>query len=158
MPDEYGTLNAVLGVFVGWGVIFFGIWAMPLSIDQKISIDLGNTIIFIALGLMYFDFKGKIPIGKEMRIRIWFWFVVLIELVQGATAFLVTIATWEVVVINGYQVVTYEDLASLLFSVVGISVIAYVVYMIKNKKKYMERRRKLGFMNLERNKLRDAKT
>jgi hypothetical protein len=149
MPEEYGTLNAVLGVFVGWGVIFFGIWVMPLSIDQKIFVDLANTIIFIGLGLIYFDFKGKIPLGKEMRIRIWFWFMVFMELFQGASAFLVTIATWEVVVINGYQVVTYENLASLLFSIIGTSVILYVVYLIKNREKYMEKRRKVPTKGLD---------
>jgi hypothetical protein len=137
MPDDYGTLNTILAIIGAWGVIFFGVWATPLSIQQKYIVDFGNTFLFIMFGIMYFDFKGKIPIGKEMRRRIWFWFGVGVELFQGATMFLVTIATWKVVVISGYEVVTYDNLISLLFSIMGVLVIVYAAYRIKNREEIM---------------------
>jgi hypothetical protein len=141
MTDEYGEILVVLGFVSVWGLVFFGIWTIPISDYSRIVVDEAVTIFIPAFGIMYFDYKGKIPIGAEMRQKIWFWFFVGLELLQALVAFSLTITTWEVVEIEGHQVITYEDLVSLLFSIGGILVIVYVIYMIRNRQSYMKRER-----------------
>jgi len=139
MSNGNGTVNTIVNIFVGWGVIFFGVWVLPIDINAKIFVDVMNTFLFIFLAITYFDYKGKIPIGKETRLQIRFWFSIIIEIVQAITAFIMTIATWEVVTINDVQVITYENIVSLIFSIMGIAVILFVIHMIMNKSKYIER-------------------
>jgi hypothetical protein len=144
MSDEYGTLKAFLAVVATWAAIFFGVWATPLDFNWKVNVDIWNTVLFAGGGLAYFDYKDKIPIGKEGRIKIWFWFGIVMTFLQAVMAFILNVAVWETVEIEGHLVVTYENMVSFLFGIMGTLLIVFVVYRVKNREKYMEQRRRIG--------------
>jgi hypothetical protein len=139
MADGYGGLKIFLELFVAWGVIFFGIWAIPIDNSWRIKIDIVNTVLFVAIPIMYLDFKGKIPIAEKTRKKITFWSMIVFELFQAVIAFWLNIILWDTVEINGIQVVTYDNLATFLFGIAGVCVIVFVIWRIKNYEKFMEK-------------------
>ena len=140
MPDEHGDLQAV-GLFVLiWVTSFLGVWATPFDYTLKVNWDIGTTILVISFAIMYFDFKGKIPIGEEMRVKIWFWLTNAFIMFFAGLSFFLNVVFWEPKTINGIEVVTYENLATFLYGIMGVSLIIYLVYRIKNKEKVMAKR------------------
>lgn len=139
MPDEYRDATLFLAIVATWGLFACGIWATPLDNNGKIAFDIFSAILFGGGSIVYFDYKGKIPIGQNKRAQIWFWFSIGVELLQAVSAFGINIVLWEVVEINGYEVVTYGNLACLLFGIMGVLVLVYVAYLIKNREKYIKR-------------------
>jgi hypothetical protein len=140
MADEFGGIGAILGFAAIWVGVFFGIWAIPpLSEATRWFVDEAVTILIPAFAIMYFDYKGKIPIGKETRKKIWFGISCGMLLFISFTTFIMTAGTWEYVEIDGHQIMTYEDMASLSFSVIGVITIIYVAHMIRNRDKFLKK-------------------
>ena len=137
MPDEYKDITLLLEIIGLWGLFAVGIWGTPLNTDGKIAFDIFSAFFVGALAIMYFDYKGKIPIGAKKRAEIWFWFSVFMQLLQAGIAFVLNIVFWEYVTIEGHEVVTYQNLVALLFGGMGFAVLIYVIYIIKNREKYI---------------------
>jgi len=58
---------------------------------------------------------------------------------QTIGAFILNYVTWEVVPINGVYVVTYIDLISLIFSVMGVGTILFTYRFIKKRNPYKKK-------------------
>jgi len=137
MTDEHETLQAFGVIFTSWGVVFFGVWVLPIAILGKILLDLFSTISFIMFGLSYFMYKGKIPFpNPELIERVEFWLGLVSLLLQTGLAFYINIVAWEVVTIDDVPVVTYGNLIALLYGVIGVVVFVYTIWFIGNRNPY----------------------
>jgi hypothetical protein len=56
--DEKITL--ALSLFAGWGLIFFGVFATPLSLSEKFLVDLIDTVFFLAVAIAYISWKNRL--------------------------------------------------------------------------------------------------
>jgi len=140
MPDDHGAMNTILEFALLGVTIFFAIWGVPISNSSRFLVDEADSIIVPAFAIMYFDYKGMIPLGKKTRQKIWFWFTTGLFAVIALGTFLMTAGTWQVAQVGGYQVITYDDMVSLTFSVMGILMIVYIIHMIRNREQYMKKR------------------
>ena len=52
MTDEHEILQAFGVIFTSWGVVFFGVWVLPIAVLMKILLDLITTSAFFCLGLL----------------------------------------------------------------------------------------------------------
>lgn len=137
VADEYKDITLLIEIIGLWGLFAIGIWSTPLDTNGKINFDIFTALLAGALAIAYFDYKGKIPIGAKKRAEIWFWFSVFMELLQAGVAFVLNIVLWEYVTIEGHEVVTYQDLASLMFGGIGVVVVIHAAYLINNREKYI---------------------
>jgi NADH:ubiquinone oxidoreductase subunit K len=128
MSVEHGTLEAFGVIFVGWATVFFGIWAMPISLTYQIAIDIFSSIAFIIFGAAYFSHKQIIHVRKQ---RVLFWFGVCFASLFAGMNFGITMVTWETISINDVPVVTYRNVFSLMFSVVGIVEVLIALWLIR---------------------------
>lgn len=140
MSDEHGTLQAFGVIFACWGVPFFGIWAIPIADNIRIFFDIFDSIFFVMLGLFYFMYKGIIPFPKKRSLeKITFWLSLIAILLQAFGAFALNYITWEVEIINGVYVVTYLDLFSLIYGVMGIGTLIFMYRYIKKRNPYQKK-------------------
>ncbi len=137
MADKHSGINTIIAFIILWATTFGLVWAIPpLSDSTKWFIDEFVTIVIPMFAIIYFDYKGEIPIGKETRQKIWFGICCGLTLVIAFSTFIMTAATWEYVEIEGHQVITYLNMISLTPSIIGVGTIFYVFNLIKNRKNY----------------------
>ncbi len=135
--EEHGTLQAFGVIFAMWVGVFFGVWVLPIAENTKILLDVLSSVGFVIFGLLYFMVKGKIPFPrKELMERVIFWLGIISCMLQAMGMFALNVILWEVVEINGILVVTYIDLISLIFGIMGVSVIAFMIWYIFNRNPY----------------------
>jgi hypothetical protein len=143
MAGEHGTLQAFAAVVTIWGTIFFGVWALPLSEQIKFSIDVVSSIGIGVLALIYFMRKGTIPIPKKQTLdRVSFWLGIIQLILMVGTTFYLSVITWEVVTIDGVNVVTYTNLISLYYGVLAVVSLIFAVWYVINKNPYKKQKLK----------------
>jgi hypothetical protein len=138
---EHKTLSMILDILVGWGVIFFGIYAIPQISDfWKLVIDGIDTGVFALVGIAYFQWQKrksmpKAPMpevihdqGKKegevihiilKKSEVWFWVFVMLEAVEVFLFFFMVVTGWVVYYVNGIAVVTFGNLILIGFAVLG---------------------------------------
>ena len=140
MPDEHGTLQAFGVIFACWGLPFFGVWAIPIAENLKIFFDIYVSVFFAMFGFFYFMYKGKIPTPKKETFeKITFWLSLPVLFIQTIMAFVLNVIFWEVVTINDIYVVTYIDLFSLIYGIMGIGSIIFTYRFIKKRNPYKKK-------------------
>lgn len=134
MAEEHGTLDAFGVIFLCWAAVFFGVWVFPLAETSKVILDILSTVAFVLFGVVYFISKGKIPSpSEEMWRKMNFWFDNLVYWTFAVLLFLITYVSWEFKTINGVQVVTYGNLASLFFGACGVLLLVYTIWRINKR-------------------------
>ena len=137
MGDEYETLQAIGVFFVCWGTVFFGVWVLPTGDSLKVAVDVSSSISFVIFGILYFRKKGMIPTPKrEIIEKVMFWFVSIGFLFTAGFSFYLNVLAWNIVTIGGVQVVTYQDLYSLLFGAVGILSLVRLFNIVTKRNPY----------------------
>jgi len=140
------TRTRLANLFVIWSAIFLVVSAIP-DIPQiwKYLIYVIDTLAFLIIGVndWYGNLKHKPIFIKRtfyiVNAKVDFWFGICAMFFMAIMAFILTIDTWEVYSINNVEVVTYDNLDSLVFSIEGAGVIAYIIYRVKNRDKIIKR-------------------
>lgn len=82
-------------------------------------------------------YKGILPTPKKETFKkITFWLSLLVLFGQTIVAFALNVFFWEVVVINEVYVVTYIDLYSLVYGIMGIIALIFTYRFIKKRNPY----------------------
>ena len=87
-------------------------------------------------------YKEIIPLpNPDLLKRVQFWLSLVSLFLQSGTAFFINVITWEVVKINDVAVVTYENLISLFYGIMGCIIIIFVGWYVKNRNPYKKRQK-----------------
>jgi len=140
MSEKHGTLEAFGVIFACWAAVFFGVWMLPLPDFVRIYFDGFSTILFAIFGVSYFMLKGIIPFPKpESWRKANFFLDITIYLLMATISFSLNYITWEFTTVNGVQVVTYNNLISLIYGILGVVVIIFTIRYIRNRNPYKKR-------------------
>ena len=129
MPEEHGTLQAVGVFFACWAVVFFGVWVLPIDLIIKIVLDVATSIAVVLFGYSYFALKGKLPSpSRETSEKATFVLGIISVCLEVGASFAIAVLNWEVVTVNDVLVVTYRDLASFIFGLMGVCIIVFGIW------------------------------
>lgn len=140
------TRTRLANLFVIWSAIFLVASAVP-DIPQfwKYAIYVIDTLVFSIIGIRDWYGNWKYKSIFDMRrvyiinAKVDFWFGICIMVIIVIMAFLMTISTWAVYSVDGVEIVTYNNLVSLIFSIEGVGVITYIIYRVRNRDTIMKR-------------------
>lgn len=156
---RHDTFMAVMTYLATWFVVVFGVLGISATLEIKIILEVLAVVGFGAFGGTYFfrDYQKRHKQSRKQAVKSippplrvetsgdkhlvskrFFWFGIFMEFYQAGVAFLTTISTWRTFLINGVEIVTVHNLISLMFSVMGIIVIAYTINRIQNRRRYIE--------------------
>jgi hypothetical protein len=94
------------------------------------------AVFFVLFGASYFA-------RKETWQKIRFWYDILVYWFFAGMFFWLNSVAWESKTINGVQVVTYRDLASLSIGLCGVLAGIYTIWLIRNKNPSRKTRNKI---------------
>jgi hypothetical protein len=159
---EHKTLNTVLNILVGWGVVFFGIYAVPIISDfWKLAIDGLDSLIFLLIGIAYFQWQKKqlepktdmtqqITLDRtkkrsdEIRIifkksKLSFWLFSILEAFEVFFFFFLVVTGWSVYYVLGVAVVTFGNLI-----LIGSAILGFILFwdLTRRVNEYRSQKRK----------------
>jgi hypothetical protein len=153
--SSFEKASLVLALFAGWGVVFFGVWAVYLLSDfYKILIDALWSFGFILTCILYANWSKFSPKLQLTIIRLktnfGLIFVVvayLAGILEGCLAVYQFTTSWQVFSVNDVPVFTYSNLISSSLIIGGGYIIIFSVGQLRNvlklrKKKIRKLRKK----------------
>lgn len=156
---RHETFNAVIAYLGLWLVALFGIFAIISSFELKIIIESISGLGFAIVGIAYFytDYKKHhpktsrkervTPIPSPLKVeakeethlqskRV-FWLTVFMMFYQIIFGFLLAIFSWNTFLVNGVEVVTYDDLFALFIGFVSVIATLWTINRIRNRAKFV---------------------
>jgi hypothetical protein len=142
---DHDTFGLIIDLIVAWSVVFFGIWGLPITYTERIAIDFIDSFGFVVLAIAYFSHKRMMPWTRpkyrrfppletpnndELDIyksRAYFGIVLSSIFLQAGLCFALAIRLWNIATINGIQIITYSDMASLGLLAIGLSLVYFAV-------------------------------
>jgi hypothetical protein len=135
--------------FAAWGVVFFGVWQVYVMPDfYKVVADAVDSVVFVFIGISYGYWNRLKPKLENTVFRfktinfepLIFWGVIALSFLFAGLGFLLTIGTWQEFTVSEIPVVTYSNLVSLSFSIMGTYLIVFTIRQISARK--TEKRKK----------------
>jgi amino acid transporter len=151
-------VTVALAFFAAWGVIFFGIWQVSILSDfHKLLIDIVWTIVFVSVSISYAYLNRIKPKLKQTMLRFrminiepWvFWTFVVFGFITSFLGFELTRETWEVFAVSDVPVITYNNLISLSFSIMGGYIIVFLINRIVQRRKKQKEAKKQALDDLK---------